>query len=75
MSPHRLSGVDRDRLPFGRLRGLIAALMIVVPAAAMAQTVPALAHEKYTLPNGLEVILAEDHSVPVVAVNTWFKVG
>ena len=75
MSPHRLSGVDRDRLPIGRLRGLIAALMIVVPAAAMAQTVPALAHEKYTLPNGLEVILAEDHSVPVVAVNTWFKVG
>ena len=75
MSPHRLSGVDRDRLPIGRLRGLIAALMIVVPAAAMAQTVPSLAHEKYTLPNGLEVILAEDHSVPVVAVNTWFKVG
>src|SRR5690349_7478225 len=43
--------------------------------AAHAQVVPALVHEKYTLPNGLEVILAEDHSVPLVAVNTWFKVG
>ena len=41
------------------------------PAAA----VPALRFEKYTLPNGLEVILHEDHSVPLVAVNTWYKVG
>lgn len=29
----------------------------------------------YTLANGLRVILAEDHSAPVVAVNTWFRVG
>ncbi len=36
---------------------------------------PAIAYEKYTLPNGLEVILSEDHSVPLVAVNTWYKVG
>lgn len=27
------------------------------------------------LPNGLEVILHEDHSTPIVAVNTWYKVG
>jgi zinc protease len=45
------------------------------PTTGHAQVVPALVHEKYTLPNGLEVILAEDHSVPLVAVNTWFKVG
>jgi zinc protease len=31
--------------------------------------------EKYTLPNGLEVILREDHRIPVVAVNTWYHVG
>jgi zinc protease len=31
--------------------------------------------EKYTLPNGLEVILHEDHSVPIVAVNIWYHVG
>jgi zinc protease len=29
----------------------------------------------YALPNGLRVILAEDHSAPVVAVNIWYQVG
>ena len=32
-------------------------------------------YETFTLPNGLQVILHEDHSVPVVALNTWFHVG
>jgi zinc protease len=31
--------------------------------------------EDFTLPNGLRVILAEDHSAPVVAVNLWYRVG
>src|SRR5688572_19283252 len=34
-----------------------------------------LAFEKYTLSNGLDVILHEDHSIPVVAVNLWYHVG
>lgn len=34
-----------------------------------------LAFEKYALPNGLEVILHEDHRTPVVAVNIWYHVG
>lgn len=37
--------------------------------------VPDLKVEKYTLPNGLEVILNEDHNMPVVGVNVWYKVG
>jgi len=37
--------------------------------------VPDLKVEKYTLPNGLEVILHEDHATPVVGVNLWYKVG
>jgi zinc protease len=37
--------------------------------------VPALRFEKLTLPNGLEVILHEDHSTPIIAVDTWYKVG
>ncbi|MGE5749958.1 MAG: M16 family metallopeptidase [Gemmatimonas sp.] len=36
---------------------------------------PKIKFEKYTLPNGLEVILHEDHSTPIVTVNTWYKVG
>ena len=31
--------------------------------------------EKETLTNGLEVILHQDHSIPVVAVNVWYHVG
>lgn len=32
-------------------------------------------YETFTLPNGLQVIVHEDHSVPVVAVNMWYHVG
>jgi len=32
-------------------------------------------YEKYELPNGLQVILYEDHTVPLVAVNLWYHVG
>jgi zinc protease len=30
---------------------------------------------KFTLGNGLQVIVHEDHSVPIVAVNLWYRVG
>lgn len=44
-------------------------------APAGTQTTPRISFEKYTLPNGLQVILHEDHSTPIVAVNTWYLVG
>lgn len=47
----------------------------VAAVSADAQTVPKIKFEKYTLPNGLEVILHEDHSTPIVTVYQWFKVG
>ena len=34
-----------------------------------------LPFEKLTLPNGLRVILHEDHRTPQVAVNVWYRVG
>jgi len=37
--------------------------------------VPPLKFEKYKLENGLEVILSEDHRLPMVAVNLWYHVG
>jgi zinc protease len=59
-----------------------------VPAKAPTQTaakatttkpstleVPQLKFEKYKLENGLEVILSEDHRLPMVAVNLWYHVG
>src|SRR3954467_4919110 len=36
---------------------------------------PQVTFEKYPLPNGLEVILLEDHRMPEVAVDVWYKVG
>jgi zinc protease len=37
--------------------------------------VPQLSFEKLTLPNGLDVILHQDHKLPVVHVNLWYHVG
>jgi zinc protease len=34
-----------------------------------------ISFEKTTLSNGLDVILHEDHSIPLVAVNVWYHVG
>ena len=34
-----------------------------------------IAFEKYSLSNGLDVVLHEDHSLPTVAVNVWYHVG
>jgi zinc protease len=32
-------------------------------------------YSKFTLDNGLDVILHEDHDLPIVAVNLWYHVG
>ena len=34
-----------------------------------------ISFDKFTLPNGLDVILHEDHTLPVAAVNVWYHVG
>lgn len=52
-----------------------ASVQTVPTSIAATSAVPKLQFEKYTLPNGLEVILHEDHSTPIVTVNTWYKVG
>jgi zinc protease len=61
---------------------LLLALVQALPAAAQAQgggaaqgSAPQIQFEKYTLPNGLEVILHVDRKLPVVHVNQWFHVG
>src|SRR5688500_18849435 len=60
-----------------RLKALITACVLAAaPGLAFAQsgalTVP---YTHYTLPNGLNVILHEDHSVPTVSINMWYHVG
>ncbi|HEV2663727.1 MAG TPA: pitrilysin family protein, partial [Blastocatellia bacterium] len=56
---------------------LLAVALLAVPAIAVAQQIapPKIPHEKYTLQNGLTVILHVDHTTPIVAVNIWYHVG
>ena len=51
---------------------LLVSLFLMTLTLAKSQTIQ---FEKYTLPNGLKIILHEDHSAPVVAVTTLYHVG
>jgi zinc protease len=51
---------------------LVLAAVISAGAQAPALSVP---NTQFSLPNGLNVILHRDTSVPVVAVNMWYHVG
>src|SRR5688572_27941233 len=55
--------------------GQLIVAMLLVASSVDGQAIPELKYERYTLANGLEVILHEDHSVPLVALDTWYKVG
>jgi zinc protease len=37
--------------------------------------IPDIKYTKFTLKNGLTVLVHEDHKAPIVAVNTWYHVG
>ncbi|HLF13574.1 MAG TPA: pitrilysin family protein [Bacteroidota bacterium] len=54
------------------VRYLLVAL-VLFPAAGRSQL--SLTYEKFTLPNGLQVIFHEDHTLPLVSVNTYYHVG
>ena len=60
-------------------QGLVAACLTgLLPSTLAAQTTSPplqLPYTQFTLPNGLHVILHEDHSTPIVAVNVWYHVG
>jgi zinc protease len=61
-------------------RAILLAAVLVSPALAQTPDPPSaprleVAYTHFTLPNGLNVILHEDHSVPVVSVNVWYHVG
>jgi zinc protease len=49
--------------------------LVLLAGALAEQPAPTIPFEKYELPNGLDVILAEDHSIPFVQVNIWYDVG
>lgn len=51
------------------------AAIVAVSAIAAPAVSQSLEYEKYTLDNGMTVILHEDHSLPLAAVNLWYRVG
>ena len=73
--PARFRWRHHNRAPFLKLCAMAVLAGTLTAPALRAQTAPSIAFEKFTLPNGLEVIMNVDKSVPIVAVNTWYKVG
>ena len=61
------------------IRSLHLATLLTIAAAtaasAQSKSTVNIPFERMTLPNGLEVILSPDHSVPQVAVDVWYHVG
>ncbi len=54
------------------MRGVLsfAFLTLIVPMTALAEPVT-----DFTLPNGLEVVVIEDHRAPVVTHMVWYRIG
>ena len=70
---NRIFGAARWR-PAWAAGAMWAAVALVAPATSGAQALR-IPYRSFTLPNGLKVIVHEDHSVPIVTVNTWYHVG
>jgi zinc protease len=54
---------------------IIVSLMGTMVSAQKTDQLPPIKYQEVTLKNGLRVILHEDHSTPIVAVNVWYHVG
>jgi zinc protease len=50
-------------------------LALATPVFAQAPPKIEIKYSQFSLPNGLTVILHEDHTVPIVTVNMWYHVG
>ena len=56
------------------MKKLLTILAWVLPGCLAAQDI-AVAYEQFTLPNGLNVILHRDNTIPRATVNIWYHVG
>lgn len=54
---------------------LVGALTPPLPAQAPAPVPIEIRYQKFVLPNGLTLLVHEDHKAPIVAVNVWYHVG
>ena len=81
--PTSLRSMARRSIELGSIT-LAVALACATPAMARepAPAAPAakapvvdIPYERFELPNGLTVVVHEDHKAPIVAVNVWYHVG
>ena len=61
------------RVPKGL--ALAALLVLLTPSTYAAVRPPKLDYTMTTLPNGMQVVLLEDHSTPIVHLQMWYHVG
>jgi len=57
------------------MNSILAILGAAAIAAGGGDAVPAIPYQQFKLPNGLNVILSEDHTAPVVGVDILYNVG
>src|SRR4030042_6615746 len=78
MAHSSLPGRREDPLnPCKRSRGLAVLLLALSTAFLPAATGAALQEQVFetTLPNGLKVILLENHKAPLLTFQLWYRVG
>ncbi len=56
-------------------RRAVASCAVMLSLASAAASAKVFSPTVYTLPNGLQVVVVEDHLAPVVTQMVWYKVG
>src|SRR5437667_12858188 len=69
----RITGVMMRKIAI--LGAACCGLLSVYPSIRVSAQALHVPYQTFTLPNGLQVLLHEDHSVPLVSVNVWYHVG
>jgi len=62
-------------MPITRFAALAVALVLLASPAVAQNTVTSAPPATFTLPNGLQVLVIQDHRTPVVTEMVWYKVG
>lgn len=68
-------GFRRNSLWARLFAGAMALAPMGLLAASVGDTLPRLDYTRFVLPNGLTVVVHEDHKAPVVAVGIWYHIG
>ncbi|MFZ3218049.1 MAG: pitrilysin family protein [Candidatus Acidiferrales bacterium] len=79
MSIRRTFGAALRALAALALTAAVCGTLLVAPLPAQENSLqvrpPQLHYTTHTLPNGLQVILLEDHEVPIINLQVWYHVG